>query len=55
MNAVVYTKYCTPDVLNYRGWKNRTVIYKNFKLSEIKEAFKCFEQGHAQGKVVITI
>ncbi|WP_423798520.1 zinc-binding dehydrogenase [Neobacillus sp. SAB-20_R2A] len=31
------------------------VIDKRFKLSEIHEAFKYFEQGHAQGKVVITI
>lgn len=31
------------------------VIDKRFKLSEIQEAFKYFEQGHAQGKVVITI
>lgn len=31
------------------------VIDKRFKLTEIQEAFKYFEQGHAQGKVVITI
>lgn len=35
--------------------KVKPVIDKTFKLSEVKEAFKYFEQGHAQGKVVITI
>jgi len=33
----------------------KPIIDKTFRISEIKEAFKYFEQGHAQGKVVITI
>lgn len=35
--------------------KVKPVIDKTFKLSEVKEAFIYFEQGCAQGKVVITI
>ncbi|MGG2066819.1 NAD(P)-dependent alcohol dehydrogenase [Bacillus sp. S14(2024)] len=35
--------------------KVKPVIDKTFKMSEVKEAFKYFEQGHAQGKVVITV
>lgn len=35
--------------------KIKPVIDKTFKLDEIKEAFLYFEQGHAQGKVVITV
>lgn len=35
--------------------KVKAVIDKTFKLSEVEEAFKYFEQGHAQGKVVITV
>lgn len=35
--------------------KVKPVIDKTFKMSEVEEAFKYFEQGHAQGKVVITI
>ena len=35
--------------------KIKSVIDKTFKLSEVVEAFKYFEQGHAQGKVVITV
>lgn len=35
--------------------KVKPVIDKTFKMSEVVEAFKYFEQGHAQGKVVITV
>ncbi|MGG2093354.1 NAD(P)-dependent alcohol dehydrogenase [Bacillus sp. S13(2024)] len=35
--------------------KVKPVIDRTFKMSEVKEAFKYFEQGHAQGKVVITV
>ncbi|KGR84321.1 NAD(P)-dependent alcohol dehydrogenase [Lysinibacillus odysseyi] len=35
--------------------KVKSIIDKRFKLSEITEAFKYFQEGHAQGKVVITI
>jgi NADPH:quinone reductase-like Zn-dependent oxidoreductase len=35
--------------------KVKPVIDRSFPLNEIKEAFRYFEQGHAQGKVVITV
>lgn len=35
--------------------KVRPIIDKRFNLGEITEAFKYFQEGHAQGKVVITI
>ncbi|KKB33572.1 hypothetical protein QY97_03192 [Bacillus thermotolerans] len=35
--------------------KIKPVMDKVFKMSEMEEAFKYFEQGHAQGKVVITM
>jgi NADPH:quinone reductase-like Zn-dependent oxidoreductase len=35
--------------------KVKPVIDKQYSLNEVAEAFRYFEQGHAQGKVVITI
>jgi NADPH:quinone reductase-like Zn-dependent oxidoreductase len=35
--------------------KVKPVIDRQYKLNEVAEAFRYFEQGHAQGKVVITI
>lgn len=35
--------------------KVKPVIDKRFKLSEVREAFRYFAEGHAQGKVVITV
>ncbi|VEF46203.1 alcohol dehydrogenase, zinc containing [Bacillus freudenreichii] len=35
--------------------KVKPVIDKRYKLSEISEAFKYFQKGHAQGKVVLTV
>jgi NADPH:quinone reductase-like Zn-dependent oxidoreductase len=35
--------------------KVKPVIDKQYSLHEVAEAFRYFEQGHAQGKVVITI
>ncbi|MEO2074010.1 MAG: NAD(P)-dependent alcohol dehydrogenase [Bacillus sp. (in: firmicutes)] len=35
--------------------KVKPVIDRCYKLSEVKEAFKYFAEGHAQGKVVITV
>ncbi|MBM7620081.1 NADPH:quinone reductase-like Zn-dependent oxidoreductase [Bacillus tianshenii] len=35
--------------------KIKPIIDKRFKLSEVAEAFKYFQEGHAQGKVVITV
>jgi NADPH:quinone reductase-like Zn-dependent oxidoreductase len=35
--------------------KVKPVIDRSYKLSEVPEAFRYFEEGHAQGKVVITV
>lgn len=35
--------------------KVKPVIDRRYKLSEVPEAFRYFEEGHAQGKVVITV
>ncbi len=35
--------------------KIKPIIDKRFKLSEVTEAFEYFQEGHAQGKVVITV
>ena len=35
--------------------KVKPVIDRCYKLSEVPEAFRYFEEGHAQGKVVITV
>ena len=35
--------------------KVKPVIDRSYKLSEVPEAFRYFEEGHAQGKVVITM
>lgn len=35
--------------------KVKPVIDKRYKLDEVPEAFKYFDEGHAQGKVVITV
>lgn len=35
--------------------KVKPVIKRHYKLSEVPEAFRYFEQGHAQGEIVITV
>lgn len=35
--------------------KIKTIIDRCYKLSEVAEAFRYFEKGHAQGKVIITV
>ncbi|MEH7749289.1 NAD(P)-dependent alcohol dehydrogenase [Neobacillus drentensis] len=35
--------------------KVKPVIDRSYKLSEVPEAFRYFQEGHAQGKVVITV
>lgn len=35
--------------------KVKPVMDKNFKMSEAKEAFRYFEEGHAKGKIVLTM
>ena len=35
--------------------KVKPVIDRSYKLSEVPEALRYFEEGHAQGKIVITV
>jgi NADPH:quinone reductase-like Zn-dependent oxidoreductase len=35
--------------------KVKPVIDRSYKLNEVRDAFRYFEEGHAQGKVVITV
>lgn len=35
--------------------KVKPVIDKRYKLSEVTEAFKYLQEGHAQGKVIINV
>jgi NADPH:quinone reductase-like Zn-dependent oxidoreductase len=35
--------------------KVKPIIDRQYKLSEVREAFRYFEEGHTQGKVVITV
>ena len=35
--------------------KVKPVIDRSYKLNEVPEAFRYFEEGHAQGKVVVTV
>lgn len=39
----------------FEAGKVKPVIDRRYKLSEVPEAFKYFAEGHAQGKVVITL
>ncbi|RFU61787.1 NAD(P)-dependent alcohol dehydrogenase [Peribacillus glennii] len=39
----------------FEAGKVKPVIDRRYKLSEVPEAFKYFEEGHAQGKVVIIV
>ncbi|MNG10145.1 Phthiocerol synthesis polyketide synthase type I PpsC [compost metagenome] len=39
----------------FEAGKVKPVIDRRYKLSEVPEAFKYFAEGHAQGKVVITV
>ena len=46
--------------LNYlqellKSGKIKPIIDKRYKLSEVTEAFNYFQEGHAQGKVIITV
>ncbi|WP_129730718.1 MULTISPECIES: zinc-binding dehydrogenase [Bacillaceae] len=59
MKAIVYNRYGPPDVLElkelFEAGKVKPVIDRHYKLSEVPEAFKYFAEGHAQGKVIITV
>jgi NADPH:quinone reductase-like Zn-dependent oxidoreductase len=35
--------------------KVRPVIERTYKLSDAPEAFRIFDQGHARGKIVVTV
>jgi NADPH:quinone reductase-like Zn-dependent oxidoreductase len=39
----------------FEAGKVKPVIDRHYKLSEVPEAFKYFAEGHAQGKVIITV
>jgi NADPH:quinone reductase-like Zn-dependent oxidoreductase len=39
----------------FEAGKVKPVIDRRYKLSEVPEALKYFAEGHAQGKVVITM
>jgi NADPH:quinone reductase-like Zn-dependent oxidoreductase len=63
MRAVVHTKYGSPDVLELKEVnkpipkysKVKTVIDKCYQLSEVPEALRYLEEGHARGKVIIQL
>jgi NADPH:quinone reductase-like Zn-dependent oxidoreductase len=60
MKAIVYHKYGSPDVLKcekelIEAKKITPVIDRCYTLSEVPEAIRYLEEGHARGKVVITI
>lgn len=39
----------------FEAGKVKPVIDRRYKLSEVPEAFTYFTEGHAQGKVIITV
>ena len=66
MKAIVYTEYGSPDVLALKddlafikglleSGKIKPVIDRCYPLREVPEALRYLEEGHAQGKVVITV
>jgi NADPH:quinone reductase-like Zn-dependent oxidoreductase len=54
MKAIVYHEYGSPDVLELREI-DKPVIDRRYPLSEAPEAIRYLEEGHARGKVVITV
>lgn len=66
MKAIVYERYGPPDVLQIKkdlalvkelleAGKVVPVIDRCYPLSETAEAIRYLEEGHARGKVVITM
>ena len=57
--VLVNTKLSNDDLHTLKGLledeKITTVIDRTYELSEIQEAIRYIEEGHAQGKVVITV
>ncbi len=53
MKAIVYHKYGSPELIEAK--KLTPVIDRRYTLSEVPEAIRYSEQGHARGKVVITL
>jgi NADPH:quinone reductase-like Zn-dependent oxidoreductase len=54
MKAIVYHEYGSPDVLELREI-DKPVIDRRYPLREAPEAIRYLEEGHARGKVVITV
>ncbi|WP_328162203.1 zinc-binding dehydrogenase [Cytobacillus praedii] len=48
-NDLIYLKELLEDE------KIKPVIDRRYKINEVQEAFRYFAEGHAQGKVIITI
>src|SRR5947207_3109867 len=66
MKAAVYTRYGPPDVIQIKDvekpvpkdmvtGKVTLVIDRRYSLSEVPKAIRYLEEGHARGKVVITV
>ena len=57
--VMVQTKRSEADLIAIRGLmeagKIRPVIDRRYRLSEVREAIRYLEEGHARGKVVITL
>ncbi len=60
MKAIVYQEYPSREDLGFMQELLETgkvvpVIDRRYPLSEVAEAIRYLEEGHAQGKVVITL
>ena len=71
LRALIYSKFVSQQMgmmlaeLNHKDLaaladmmqtgKVKPVIDRNYKLNEVPEAIRYLEQGHARGKVIITI
>jgi hypothetical protein len=49
MKAVFYARYGLPDVLRLAD------VDRRYSLSELPEALRYLGEGHAKGKVVVTV
>lgn len=59
MKAVVYEHYDSPDKLELKevleSGKIKTVIDRSYSLSDLADAIRYLEEGHARGKVLISL